>query len=90
MPLLLKKTIIKRRNMVAIVSNLPIHLLRMKTILMCNVLFAKKYLHIKVRTLLSQSNKKGKLFLKCFSWQQIKHPRKMLKASPHTLLMPRH
>lgn len=76
--------------MVTIIFNLPIHLLRMKTILMCYVLFAKKYLHVKVRILLSQSNKKGKLFLMCFSWQQIKHPRKILKAPPHTHLMPLH
>lgn len=62
----------------------------MKSILMCNVLFARKYLHVKVRTLLSQSNKKGKLFLKCFSWKQIKHPSKILKAPPHILSMPLH
>lgn len=89
MSLALQKTILKRRNMVTIISNLAFHLLEIKTILMCNVLLAGKCLQIAARNLFISRKHESylKKVLLLSSCKQIKRiPTKVLKAvfSPST------
>ena len=58
MSLALQKPILKSRNIMTIMSNLAFHLLGIKAILMCNVLFAGKCLQIAAKNLLFQENMK--------------------------------